>query len=183
MEPPSTLQYRADFTASEWAPRDTPNASAGLVDGKYAISVRRLWSTIAWRAAGRRRISIAVAARMNQAPDARLTVQCGLPAPGSKYLSASISPDASWEIRGNDRVLASGSATERDSELREAFVLRLDCVTDTSPTRAALFLNDALLGEGGGTGSFALDGAFLSATTEGQEPFELSISEVTVTGT
>lgn len=181
-EPPPALLYRADFTGPEWAPRDTANARSGPVDGEYAISVRRTWSTAFWKALGRSRISVAVAARMSSTAGGRLTVHCGLPTQGNKFLTGSVRPDGSWEITGNDRVLATGAATERVSELREGFALRLDCVTDTSPTRATLFLNDRLLGVGDGTGAFALDGASVVATTEGDEPFEVSLREVTVTG-
>lgn len=193
LRPPAPLLYdSAGFTGPEWK---TVAGSDGLgvsrcdhdscggptrsgSAAEYRIAVRGEWGVLVWRASGQRRVSISIAARIVQLSDFRLDVDCGLRIPGGKYLTGTIRPDASWEISANDRVLTSGSVPERQAELQEAFVLRMECVTDTTPTRAELFLNDVMLGAGDGTGSFPLNGVLFG--TLGKDVYELAVSAVVI---
>lgn len=134
--PAPTLYDSRGFTGPEWKTAEGPNGlGVSVVGGEYRIAIRGEWRVDVWRPSGHGRISVEVAARIIQSSGLRLDIDCGFTAPGGTYLTASIRPDATWEISANNRVLASGPAPARAPELSEPFLLRMECVTDTSPTR------------------------------------------------
>jgi hypothetical protein len=180
--PPDSPLHVADFTAPRWAPSEKFTTEASVVDGVFRIHVSKppAWRTFfVWGPpAGESRLSVTVHARMTGA-GAELGIICGQPDPASKALSAYVGVDGSWKISTNEGVVATGSAPERRPELGEPFALRLDCATKSSPTRAALFLNDRVLGEADGSGAFPIDGISIAVSTSGIEPFVTPTSIVT----
>jgi hypothetical protein len=174
------LYDSAGFTGPEWQARSPGALQSGVVDSEYRVSATGFWQAQIWRPKGPRRVSVSVAARITSSGDGELSVYCGASLPGDKYLTGVVRNDGSWEIRGNDRALATGAAPQRAHELRERFDLRFDCTTDTTPTRAVLVLNDVVLGLAEVTGSFPLNAVNLIAVNKGPEPFELVINSVMV---
>ena len=178
---PQILYQSADFAGPEWPARDSSNVRAGVVDGEFHVSTRLMWTALVWKPNGIRRFSVSAAARITSADVGHLSIYCGAPTlANDRFLQGIVRTDGSWEITANDRVLATGATPQRAHELREAFVLRLDCITDTSPSRAVLTLNDVVLGTGIGTGSFPPTAVYLDALNKGAEPLELVINSVTI---
>lgn len=179
--PPAPVLYdSAGFTGPEWPPQSSASLQSGVVDGEFRVSARGIWTAQVFRPSRHRRVSVSVAGRITTAVPGGLSIYCGASLPGDKHLTGTVRTDGSWEISANDRTLATGSAPERRNELREAFVLKLDCTTDTTPTRAVLSLNDRVLGTGEGTGSFPLNAVRVESAKPGPDPFEFTIKSVTV---
>jgi hypothetical protein len=174
------LYDSAGFTGPEWPSHQSNTLRTGVVDGEFRVFATGAWTAQVFRPSIHRRLSVSVVGRITPPSDGELSIYCGASLPGDKHLTGTVRTDGSWEISANDRVLATGSAPERRHELGEAFVLRFDCTTDTTPTRAMLSVNDSVLGTGEGTGSFPLNGVRVASAKRGPDPFEFAIRSVTV---
>ena len=176
---PQILYESSGFTGPEWQTIAAPTLRVGRVNGEYRVWTTGSWRAQVWRPRGPRRLSVSVSARITSTVG-ELSVYCGASLPGDTFLTGVVRSDGSWEIRANERVVATGAAPERAHELRGEFVVRFDCTTDTTPTRAVLAVNDVVLGAGEGPGSFPLNAINLLAAANDSEPLELSIKAVTV---
>jgi len=173
----------ADFASERWTAGDNSRAQTTLVDGRLTIRVnpRSARTFPVWEPPpDHNRLSVTVAADVTPDISAELGIVCGQPGAGSKFIRAFLGSSGSWVIETSDGLVARGSAAERQRDLRDPFAMRLDCVTDSSPPRAALFLNDRRLGEVSGRDAFPLDGVHIAARTTGIEAFEVSIGDIAV---
>jgi hypothetical protein len=172
--PPDAPLHVADFTASRWVIAEGASSRTSVVDGQFRIHVH---TPADWRGfsvwvppPGEDRLSITVKAHMTGA-GAELGILCGIADTAHKSLTAYVGFDGSWRITTNEGVVATGTAPVPPSELMEPFAMRLDCATNSRPTRAALFLNDRLLGEAEGQGPFPLDSVGIAVGTSGYLPY------------
>ena len=186
--PPSAGSGPAPLTGAIEPPHGTPPGTYitgrdQLVDGELRATIepRGGRSLLAWRATStEHRLSLSVSVRVAASPPAEVILICGTLSPGEKHLAASVDADGAWRIEANGQVMGRGAAPERRAELRETFVLRLDCVTDRSPTVATLQLNGTARGAAEGVEPFPIPFATFFAGTEGEEGFDIALSAFTV---